>query len=159
MECSSIELIRYKGDLHDVIKWAINRRNVGNHTPPADFSAFIHALMPEKCRKHIGYHLNFYTPLTPTSEDGKWVRGYPHSHVWSVNWPPETFTCLTYLAVAEEGGEFGIGGMERNDPYAFVVPEPGQTFMFDAMRWHGVRPVTRGTRLSLLTSGVPQEGE
>lgn len=154
MESSSIEIVHYRGDLHDVTKWAINRRS--NVPPPDEFYQWVRDLMPEKCKGVIGYHLNFYTPLTPTDESGEWVRGYPHSHVWSVDWPPETFTCLTYLAVADEGGEFGLGGMDREDPYEFVMPEPGMTFLFDAMRWHGVRPVKRGTRLSLLTSGVPE---
>ncbi len=156
MESSSINVVQYDGCLHEVTKWAINRRNVG-YEPPTEFLEFIHQLMPEKCRDIVGYHLNFYTPMTPTDESGEWVRGYPHSHVWSVDWPPEAFTCLTYLSVADEGGEFALGGLERDEPYTFVEPQPGQTFMFDAMRWHGVRPVKKGVRLSLLTSGVPDQ--
>lgn len=149
----------YNGDLHDLTKWAINRRNVTSEGPPEEFVRFINWVTPDNVKGGvIGYHLNFYTPLTPTDETGLWVRGYPHSHVWSVDWPPDTFTCLTYLAVADEGGEFLLGGMERDDPYTTFWPKPGQCFLFDAMRWHGVKPVTKGTRLSLLTSIVPPEG-
>ena len=152
----------YPGDLHDLTKWAINRRNVDSYGVPPAYQEYIESLIPDKRKHVIGHHLNFYTPMTPTDESGQWVRGYPHSHVWSVNWPPETFSVLTYLAVAEEGGEFALGGLERNDPYEFFVPKQGQSFMFDATQWHGVRPVTRGTRLSLLTSGTldkrPPEG-
>ena len=149
-----IDVVRYPGEIFPVVKWAVNR---SLRERPADFHDFLLSLMPKKCHNAIGYHLNVHTSASPTDESGQWVRGYPHSHVWSVDWPPDTFTCLTYLTVADEGGEFALGGLERDDPYQLVTPEIGQVFMFDAMRWHGIKPVIRGTRISLLCSGMPEE--
>jgi len=145
-----LEILRYPGDLYLVVKWAINREG---RTIPPEFQEWLQGLMPESCRQTIGHHLNLHTPITPV-EDG-WVKGYPHSHVWSVDWAPETTSVLTFLAMSEEGGEFGLGGNDRDDPYEFFKPEVGTTIVFDAMRWHGVRAVTKGTRLSLLSTGFP----
>lgn len=146
-----VQIVRYPGEIFPVVKWACNRKR----PKPEGFEEFLLDLMPHKCRAVFGYHVNVHTCESPV-EDG-WIRGYPHSHVWSVDWPPDTFTCLTFLAVADEGGEFALGGLERDDPYELVTPEIGQVFMFDAMRWHGIKPVIRGTRISLLCSGVPEE--
>lgn len=145
-----VEILRYPGDIYDVIKWAVNRYD---RKEPPEFREWLRSLMSEDVRDTIGHHLNLHTPQTPT-EDG-WIRGYPHSHVWSVNWDPRTTTVLTFLAMSDEGGEFGLGGNTREEPYEFFKPEIGTTIVFDAMRWHGVRAVTRGTRISLLSSGFP----
>lgn len=145
-----VQVLRYPGDMYEVLKWAVNR----NQRPlPEKFEEWISQFMPNKA--YFGHHLNVHTPLTPVV-DG-WVRGYPHSHVWSVDWPPDTVTCVTFLTAADEGGEFGLGGKERDDPYEFFVPEEGTTILFDATRWHGVKPIRKGTRISLLSSGMPTE--
>lgn len=145
-----IEILRYPGDIYEVIKWAVNRFD---RKEPPQFTAWLQSLMPEECKQTIGHHLNLHTPQTPT--EGGWIRGYPHSHIWSVNWDARTTTVLTFLAMSDEGGEFGLGGNDREDPYEFFKPEIGTTIVFDAMRWHGVRAVTKGTRISLLSSGFP----
>jgi hypothetical protein len=145
-----VDTVRFPGDMYEVLKWAVNRQL---KEIPTEFEAWLLGLMPEKCREVTGHHLNVHTPQTPCV-DG-WVKGYPHSHVWSVNWPPDTYTCVTFLTMSDEGGEFALGGNKIDDPYETFMPEAGTTVTFDAMRWHGVRPVTRGTRISLLTSGFP----
>lgn len=149
-----VEVARYPGEVFPVVRWAVNRKD---KPPPEEFEAFLHGLMPEKCRFMLGYWLNVHTNESWIDESGEWIDGYPHSHVWSVDWPPDTFTCLTFLTVADEGGEFALGGLERDEPYELIKPEIGQVFMFDAMRWHGIKPVIRGTRISLLCSGMPEE--
>lgn len=145
-----VEIFKFPGDMYDVLKWAVNRQL--KDIPP-EFDKWLLNLMPEKCREVTGHHLNVHTLQTPLA-DG-WVRGYPHSHTWSVNWPPDTFTCVTFITMSEEGGEFALGGNSPDDPYEIFAPEAGTTVTFDAMRWHGVKPVTKGTRISLLTSGFP----
>ena len=147
-----IEIYRYPGDMYDVLKWAVNQqsRNI-----PDEFNEWLLDLIPDHCQHCIGHHLNVHTPQTPI-EDG-WIRGYPHAHTWSVNWPADTYTCLTFLAMADEGGEFALGGDSPDDPYEIFMPEASTTIAFDAMRWHGVKPVTRGTRISLLSTGWPDD--
>lgn len=140
----------YKGDLHALLKWAVNRNDCA---PPEPFQSWVRNLMPENCRGNIGYHVIALTPDSPAA-DG-WHKGFPHSHITSVDWQPETTSAVTYLATPERGGEFGLGGLRKNDPYEFIDPEPGMTVMCDATQWHGVRQVLQGTRIALVTSGPP----
>ena len=149
-----IKIVRYSGDLYDVLKWAVNR---DVRKMPTEFEDWFMAMLPPQCRVNVGHHLNVHTPNTPS--DGEWVRGYPHSHTWSVDWPKDTFTCVTFLAMCEEGGEFAIGGQRKNDPYKLWTPQEGDSITFDAMRWHGVKPVKKGIRISLLSSGMPVKTE
>ena len=100
-----VDTVRFPGDMYEVLKWAVNRQL---KEIPTEFEAWLLGLMPEKCREVTGHHLNVHTPQTPCV-DG-WVKGYPHSHVWSVNWPPDTYTCVTCLTMSDEGGEVAFGG-------------------------------------------------
>jgi len=146
-----METYTYEGDLHKLRKWAVNRRN--DEAPPEPYRSWVRGLMPENCRGAIGYWVGVITP--ESSVLNGWVRGYPHAHVESVNWHPETTTAVTYLSVADSGGEFGIGGTSEDDPYEFINPVPGLTVLMDAVTWHGVKPVHAGTRMALITSGPP----
>ncbi len=140
-------IAQYDGPIHALTKWAVNKRD---DVPPEPFASWIADLVPEVYRDRLGYYTGCITPNTPL--DGDWCRGYPHCHVKSVDWEPDTLTVITYLTVAEEGGEFGLGGLKETDPYTFMVPKPGLSIMLDAVRWHGARPVIRGTRISLMAS-------
>jgi hypothetical protein len=144
-----IELIKYPHDLYEVLKWAVNQ---DHKTIPPEFDEWFKDQLPPQCRDNTGHHTNVHTPDTPTV-DG-WVLGFPHSHTWSVDWPPDTFTCVTFLVMCEEGGEFGLGGLSPEDPYEFFTPEAGDSISFDALRWHGIRPVKKGVRISLLSTGM-----
>lgn len=145
-----METTYYTGDLQTLLRWALNRRD---DKPPEPYGAWVRNHMPKNCLANVGYHVGGLTERSPL--DGDWHIGYPHAHNVSVGWPNEATTVLTYLAVAQEGGEFAIGGLDRNDPYELITPEPGLTLIMDATVWHGVKPVRKGTRIALITSGVP----
>ena len=146
----------YMGELQPLIRWAVNRGDmdvVKSLKLPEEFRLYIEHLMPEGF-PDAKYWVGLITPHNK-NKDG-WVEGYPHRHVDSVNWPPQTPTLMTYLITPEIGGEIGMGGENRDDPFKFIKPEPGMTVLTDAKTWHGVKPVFRGTRLALLATGWPE---
>ena len=147
---------RWKGEttIREITKWVLNRR--GDHEDaPRDFRDWIEGLMPEENRGKIGYYLNFWNEDSPLDETGEWLLGFPHSHITSVGWHPDTYSLIFYLVVAKDGGEFGVGGLDPDDPYEFITPEPGMVVGCDARRWHGVRKINKGGRLCIVISGVP----
>lgn len=143
----------YPGDVHELRKWAVNR---GDRPAPEPFQAWVRKLLTrDRALGKIGYWLGVITPDSPDSEDGEWCRGYPHAHCISVGWEKRSMTAVTYLAVPEEGGQFGLGGLDPNDPFEFIDVEEGLTVVCDGATWHGSRPVTAGTRIALISSGPP----
>lgn len=152
----AVEALQYQGDMHTLRMWAINRG--GNIEPPDPYYSWVRKILPAHAHHQIGYHMSFHRSDSPTTEDG-WCLGFPHSHVSSVNWPPDSASLMLYLAVADEGGEICIGGLGRDDPYDVFQPKIGDAFLIDGLTWHGVRPVKRGTRVMLLASGIPEPKE
>lgn len=136
-----------------MIKWALNRQD---QPPPEPYLSWLAGLMPETHRVGMGYWIGCVAPNSPL--DGDWVKGYPHCHVNSVKWSPDTLTITTFLIIPESGGEFALGGNKETDPYTLIAPKLGLSIVNDAVRWHGVKPVTSGTRMSLMTSSPP-DGE
>lgn len=146
----------YDGDIESLRRWAINRANLATQVPEP-YRSFVLNLMPPNCRGRIRHWVGFTNPdssLNP--DDPEWVRGFPHIHKESVNWPDEAYTVITYLHVPEEGGEFALGGLSPDDPYQLVKPEVGLTVMCNAVTWHGVRAVKRGGRMAFITTGFPE---
>ena len=144
---------KYEGDLYNLSRWALNRTSREREELPEPYRSWVIELLPENCRETVAAWVGFSTPYSPL--DGDWILGYPHTHVISRSWPEESTTVITYLTAPEEGGEFGMGGKNKDDPYEFVMPEPGLTVKCDATIWHGVKPVIKGTRLALITTGFP----
>ena len=147
----------YPGNIQLLLRWASNR-NSGKQDrhPPEPFKSWITKLMPENCRHHMGWWVGVGTPDAKLSEDGEWLDRFPHRHIDSMGWPPETITLMTYLSVPLEGGEIAVGGLSKDDPYEEIMPEVGMTLGVDALIWHGVRPIKEGTRIVLLTTGMPE---
>ena len=142
---------QYEGDLHVLAKWAVDR-DTGE--PPEPYRSWVKALLPPG---HIGYFAGMVTPSTPTV-DG-WAQGYPHAHVISVGWKdPCQISAITYVGIPEEGGEFGYGGLNKDDPYVLVPVKPGLTVFVDAATWHGVKPVLSGARVALVATTFPEPG-
>lgn len=142
------KIFHYTGELQPVIRWAVNRDS-GMVDPPKDFCEGMQALMPE-C-KRLEYWVGVITP--DSKLDGDWVDGYPHTHVNSVGWPPETPTALTYAVAPDIGGELAVGGESPDDPYELIPVTPGLVVIVDAKTWHGVKPVEKGTRIAVITTG------
>ena len=150
-----MQTFQYEGDVHALRKWAVNRGD-GRETPPEPFKSWIEdLLMSQRELGEIGYWVGVITPESPT--DGEWCQGYPHAHYKSVGWPKKSLTAITYLAKPDAGGQFGLGGLNKDDPYEFIDVEEGLTIVCDGATWHGARPVTSGTRIALITSGPPLE--
>jgi hypothetical protein len=147
-----MEMLHYDGDIHVLTKWAVNRIDT-DEVPPEPFRSWIKQFF--KPAKLLGYHVGVITPDSPDSADGEWCRGYPHAHYISVGWPKDTPTVITYLAAADSGGQFGLGGLSPDDPYEFIDVKPGLALLIDGATWHGARPVHAGTRISLMTCGEP----
>jgi len=153
-----METVTYQGDVHELRKWAVNR--CGDIPPPEPFKTWIEDLLTKGggiIREKIGFWVGVITPDSPLSDDGEWCRGYPHAHCISVGWPKDSLTAITYLSIPDEGGQFGLGGFSPDDPYEFIDVEEGLTVVCDGATWHGARPVTKGTRMALITSGPPIE--
>jgi len=147
--------IRYEGDLQPLIRWAVNRGQSKRDkiSPPEPFRSWIEQQLPENCRDHFGFWVGVVTPDSKC--DGDWVSPYPHRHVDSMGWKPETTTLLTYLIAPEDGGEFCLGTTEEDGTYQKIAVEPGLTISTDAATWHGVLAVKKGTRMALITTGFP----
>lgn len=147
----------YPGDAQLLLRWAINRGEAEQkrRDPPEPFKSWVRNLMPVACRNQIGYWVGSATPKSKLSADGKWLDRFPHRHIDSMGWPREATTIMTYLAEPLEGGDIAIGGLSPDDPYEEIEVEIGLTLMVDSATWHGVRPVPRGTRIVLLTTGMP----
>lgn len=109
--------------------------------------------MPEECRRTIGHWCGIHTPSSLAK--GGWLRGFPHIHQISVGWVPEAYTIITYLTAPEKGGEFAYGGLSPDDPYELIMPEEGLTVGCDAVTWHGVKQIHKGTRTALISTGFP----
>ena len=157
-----MDILRYEGDLHALLKWAVNRvESVDTYktlpAPPEGFIDWVTALMPENCRETLGHWISSHTADSP--HDGEWARGYPHNHITSVGWDPDATTVLTYLITESQGGEIAVGGLNKDDPYEIIAPEPGMAVRVDARTWHGVRAVRGGGRIALGTTGFPSTSE
>lgn len=151
---------QYPGDILELRKWALNRRGQLKD-PPELFERWVLPLVQgDRDIVYCGYWVGCCTPDNKRNpNDPVWHLGYPHTHNRSVGWADETLTAITYLSVAEEGGEFALGGLSPDDPYELVKPELGLTVVTDAATWHGVRYVSRGTRLALITTGFADAGK
>ena len=147
-----MKTLRYDGDIHELAKWAANRVDT-DEVPPEPFRSWITQFF--KPAKLLGYCVGVTMPDSPNSADGEWARGYPHAHYISIGWPKDAVTVITYLAAPVSGGKFGLGGLSPDDPYEFIDVEPGLAVVIDGATWHGVQPVTKGTRISLMTCGEP----
>lgn len=142
----------YEGDVEALRKWAINRGCSGQKfEPPEPFRSWIVSILPEDCRNNLGFWVGIVTPESKL--DGDWVKGYPHIHKISRGWSDKTTTTLTYLVAPEEGGEFCLGGLSPDDTYTKIKVFPGLTLSVDSVTWHGVLPVTKGSRMALISTG------
>lgn len=148
---------QYTGDLEPLIRWAVNRgcSNQDSKAPPEPYKSWVENLLPEKCRGSVGWWIGIVTPESKASPD--WVDRYPHRHVDSMGWDPQTTTIITYLVAPQTGGRFAMGGGAADDPYNDIKITPGLTISMDAATWHGVRPVGKGTRIALICTGQYQE--
>lgn len=142
-----IKTYQYVGDLMPLSRWAVSSQP---DIPPEPFLSWIKSLLPSWCTSY-GHWVGFSSPDSALS--GDWVAPFPHRHVDSMGWTPETMTLLLYLTVPEEGGEIAIGGHKKTDPYTLVQPTPGLAVMCDSVTWHGVKPVVNGTRTALINTG------
>lgn len=144
---------KYEGNIAELLYWATNRGRAGqSEKAPEPYFSWMEQFMP----KWDGVIGHWVGSATPDAElDGDWIVGFPHIHTISVKWPPEAFTVITYLVAPEEGGEFALGGLSPDDPYKLIKPEPGLTVMCDAQTWHGVKPVKKGNRVSLINTKFP----
>lgn len=146
-----VRTFQYKYDLEPLTHWAVNRyQATGTQEPPEPFPAWIKMVLPKWCTR-FGYWVGVVTP--DTKLDGDWVDRYPHTHINSMGWPANTTTALLYLSAPEIGGEIAIGGRKSSDQYTLIMPKPGLTVLTDAATWHGVKPVVKGTRIALITTG------
>lgn len=146
-----MQTFQYEGELHLLRKWACNRCE---DEPPEPFLSWVTGLIEERVEtSSMGYWVGVITPESPL--DGDWCRGYPHAHCVSVNWDKRTMTAITWLSIPESGGEFGCGGLDKDDPYEFIDVKPGLTAVVDGATWHGARPVHSGTRIALISTGFP----
>ena len=147
--------MKYEGDLEPLIMWAVNRGHAAKTMePPEAFRIWVREMLPGHCRNDIRYWVGV---ITPDSElDDGWVKGYPHTHVNSMSWPPDATTVMMYLIVPEAGGEFWLGGLDPADPYTSITVKPGLAIIVDAKTWHGVKPVISGTRMAIIATGLPQ---
>lgn len=150
-------ITEYKGDIHQLRKWAVNRSN--QHLlpfAPEPYWSFVMDLLPPDARNGVAHWVGICTPESTLNLAGDWVKGYPHIHTQSVNWPEKSTTVITYLTAPEEGGEFALGGLSPDDEYTLYPVYEGMTVMCDAVTWHGVKPVKKGTRIALITTGHPE---
>jgi hypothetical protein len=144
----------YNGDIAPLIEWTNDRSRVLSGVAPEPYYSWVTSLMPPDCRTRFSHHLGNMNEHSPNN--GEWVKGYPHIHSKTMKWKPEVFTILTYLIAPEEGGEFAMGGLSPDDPYALIKIVPGLTVGCDSVTWHGVKPVRKGNRRVLLTVGYPE---
>ena len=151
---------KYEGDLEALLDWAqtVNWAERQFDTAPEPYRSWVMELMPKQYRNTL-WHL--FGMVNPRSElnTPEWVQGYPHIHTRTANLKPDVLTAITYLRVAEEGGEFAMGGLEEDGPYETIIPEPGLTVICDAETWHGVRPVRKGTRIALISTGLESKDD
>ena len=146
-----ISTFQYEHGLEPLITWAVNRGQATiTAEPPEPFSTWIKSVLPVWCTR-LGFWVGVITP--DSKLNGDWVDGYPHTHANSMKWPPNTTTAMLYLVAPEAGGEFAIRGQEESDPYTLIKVVPGLTVLTDAVTWHGVKPVKKGTRIALITTG------
>lgn len=149
--------VMYEGDLAPLIEWAENgdRDRDGLGFAPEPFYSWVRNHMPPYCRGFVTNTIGYITENGIF--DGDWVKGYPHIHTTTMFWEPEIYTIITYLIVPEEGGEFAMGGLERNDPYTLIPVKPGLSIGCDSITWHGVKQVRKGKRVAIVTAGFPSQ--
>jgi hypothetical protein len=150
-------ITEFKGDIHELRRWAVNRANQHlTALAPEPYYSWVVDLLPLDARNGVAHWVGICTPESPLDLAGDWVKGYPHIHTESVNWPPKSTTVITYLTAPEEGGEFALGGLSKDDEYTLYPIYEGLTVVCDAVTWHGVKPVKKGTRIALITTGHPE---
>lgn len=149
----------YEGDIEALRKWAVNRGGYGKISgdAPEPYLNWIKQFLPPEHRNLIRHWIGVSSTDSALSDDGEWVRGFPHTHETSMGWPAPVTTVITYLMIPEEGGEFALGTRNPDDGYTLIKPELGLTVWCDSVTWHGVRRIKAGGRISLLSTGFPVE--
>ena len=112
----------------------------------------------------FGAHLMELPPLQFTQYSEKYQGEYKihqdlnwldiddeHTNVYRKGFQRKV-SCVIQLSDPKDydGGEFEFGGEVNDKPPQHVIKEQGTLFTFPSFIHHGVRPVTRGTRYSLV---------
>ena len=141
-----MQTVHYTGDLLPLIEWVQGRAMCSDEScqsgrpacrgnckegPPEEFVSWAKEQQPEG-QDQMRFWRSRIVPM-PVSD------GWPvdrHTHSATMGWPREVITMVLYLQSPKWGGEIGLGGYNRTDPYDFVKPEPGLAVFMDSDRWH-----------------------
>ena len=147
-----IRTAHYGGDLSPLFEWALQRidpRSTATKRadpPPREFMEFVAGQMPH-CVKWEQWSAN-NTPETRLEKG--WLHGFPHKHAWE----PGTITMICYLTKCE-GGAIELADDETMADAQSVYPEPGLCVLVSPEVWHGVRPIIKGERTTVIVTGHP----
>lgn len=144
---------RYDGDLQPLRDWinanypaAKQSAQRRDDPPPEPFLSWAISHQP------VSGKLKFWaSKIRAGLEPDTWFAGFPHVHVWG----SDVLTMILFVQAPQAGGEFGIGGVDKDDPYQFVTPEAGLAVFVDGDTWHGVKTVSEGERLAVIVTRVP----